>query len=89
MPEIGAREKLGLSYTFFICSILEMRRVSKDDLKISIAIAIKTAPKHVKRGLLAHVSDSAASAMADHILDKTRLVEGFAKDGAEHHSTPS
>ncbi|WP_422344873.1 hypothetical protein [Parasphingorhabdus sp.] len=65
-----------------------MRRISKDDLRISIAIAIKTAPKYVKRGLLDHISDNAANAMADHILKTARITEAIGPDPAKHHSGP-
>ncbi|MGB7204280.1 MAG: hypothetical protein WBD37_02270 [Anderseniella sp.] len=47
---------------------------------MSIYIALKVAPKHVKGGLLNHISDDAARAMAKHIGGKLNIVEAIAED---------
>lgn len=57
-----------------------MRRVSLEQLEMIIAIAIKVAPKHLKRGLLNHISDDAAGAMAKHIVGKLNIVEAIAEE---------
>jgi len=63
------------------------RRITLEELETSIAIAIKVAPKHVKRGLLAHISDDAVNAMAKHIVNKLNIIEAIGGEPAPHHST--